>query len=484
MTALRGLLLILTFTLCAPAGATVADDPPSLSVADAAVTEGHGDTRDLIFTVARSGNADSEVTVGYATSDGTATAGSDYVAASGTLTIPAGQAAGEIRVPVRGDAVDEPDETFPITLTEPAGATIADGSATGTISDDDAPPSVSVTGGDVVEGDDGSRDLTFRVAQSGISGSDVTVEYATSDGTAEAGEDYTATHGTLTIKAGDAGGEVKVPVTGDTAVEEVETVTLTISEPANATIGDGMDKATGIIYDDDEAIVPPPAVPVISVAGVRVNEGDSGTTPALFTVSLSAPSTNTVSVNYVTSDGTATSGADFALAAGPLAFAPGERTKTVSVPVIGDHRDEADETFALVLVDPRNATLADAPGAAVIVDDETPRVAPIRVSAQTTPARERSLPYRFRTGGRVTRPSGMRRSDACAGKVAVRYTAGRRAISTRRVRLREDCTFARRVSFGSRSRLRAGRLRVEVRFLGNAVLLPMSAPKRYVRVGR
>ena len=455
------------------------DDAPSMTVANASVAEGDSGTKDLAFTVTLSSASNTDVTVKYATANGTATAGSDYTATNGTLTIPAGQTTGQIKVPVGGDTVDEGDETLTLTLTEPEGATLADGEATGTITDDDGTPALSVAGGEVTEGNEGAKDLTFAVTLSGVSSSDVTVKYATADGSAKAGEDYTATTGTLTIKAGESSGEVKVPVTGDTAVEEIETFTLVLSEPVNATLAEGKDKATGIINNDDQAAV---VVPALSVNDIKVAEGDTGTAPAVFTVSLSAPTTANVTVKYVTSDGTATSGKDYALAAGTLTFAAGERTKTVSVNVIGDRTDEPDETFALALVEPQGATLAKGSGAALITDDETPRVAPKRVTARTTPSRDRSLPYRFRTSGRVVLPAGVRKADGCAGKVQVRFKAGKKTISTRRVNLRKDCTFSRRVSFGIKSRLKPGRLKVEVRFLGNAVLLPKSAPKRYVRV--
>ena len=79
----------------------------------------------------------SDVTVDYATSDGTATAGSDYTGASGTLTIPAGQASGTIAVSVSGDTTYEPNETLTLTLSNPVGATIVVGAATGTIINDD-----------------------------------------------------------------------------------------------------------------------------------------------------------------------------------------------------------------------------------------------------------------------------------------------------------------------------------------------------------
>ncbi|NZA27741.1 putative Ig domain-containing protein [Luteimonas sp. SJ-92] len=135
-------------------GATVADaqgtgtinndDPlPSLAIDDVSVTEGNAGTVTATFTVALSAASGQTVSVGYATADGTATAGSDYAATSGTLTITAGQTQGTISVTVNGDTTPEPDETFTVGLSGATNASIADGTGTGTILNDDVPVSVT-----------------------------------------------------------------------------------------------------------------------------------------------------------------------------------------------------------------------------------------------------------------------------------------------------------------------------------------------------
>ena len=122
---------------------------PTLSVANAQVVEGNSGTTNLPFTVTLSSAGATPVTVKYATSDGTATAGSDYTATSGTLTFAAGQISQTVNVPVLGDAAVEPDETLKLTLSAPSGATLANAQATGTIRNDDAgqvtPSGVAVT---------------------------------------------------------------------------------------------------------------------------------------------------------------------------------------------------------------------------------------------------------------------------------------------------------------------------------------------------
>jgi hypothetical protein len=113
--------------------------PPSLSIGDVTVAEGHGGTKAATFTVALSTAVASPVTVGFATVNGTATAGSDYVAASGTLTFAAGETSKPLPVTVIGDTTVEPTETFTVDLSGATGATVADPQGVGTIANDDVP---------------------------------------------------------------------------------------------------------------------------------------------------------------------------------------------------------------------------------------------------------------------------------------------------------------------------------------------------------
>ena len=132
--------------------------PPSVSVADASVSEGNSGTSNLNFNVTLSKASTSPVTIAYTTANGTATAGQDYTAKSGTVTFAAGETTKTVSVAVAGDTAVEPNETLTVTLSNPSGATIADGSAVGTITNDDVqvtPPSVSVADASVSEGNRG-----------------------------------------------------------------------------------------------------------------------------------------------------------------------------------------------------------------------------------------------------------------------------------------------------------------------------------------
>jgi hypothetical protein len=156
----------------------------------------------------------------------------------------------------------------------------------------------------------------------------VEVDYATTDASALAGLDYTAGTGTLTFPAGTVSLTVAVPVVGDLLDEPDETFFLDLSNPTGgATLLDA--QGVGTIQDDDPA-------PTVSIDNVLVLEGDAGTTPAAFTVSLSAPSSFTITVPYATADGTAKALGDYLSASGTLDFVPGTVAQPVSVTVNGD----------------------------------------------------------------------------------------------------------------------------------------------------
>lgn len=112
-------------------------------------------------------------------------------------------------------------------------------------------------------------------------------------------------------------------------------------------------------------------LPTISVNDIKLPEGNSGTSDATFTVSLSAPSGRTVRVNYTTADGTATAASDYGSASGTLIFSPGEVSKSLDIKINGDAVDEGDETFFVNLTGAVAATIADGQGACTIVNDDS-----------------------------------------------------------------------------------------------------------------
>jgi len=205
-----------------------------------------------------------------------------------------------------------------------------------------------------------SGDAVFTVAMSQPAIQPVTVNYATVDGTGVAGVDYIATSGTLTFAPGETTKTVSVPIVEDLVYEGPETFSVNLSNPTNATILDG--QGLGTILDND-------AMPMLSINDVTVSE-DSG--DAVFTVAMSQPASWPVTVDYATTDGTATAGEDYVATSGTLTFAPGETTKMVSVPIVEDLVYEASETFSANLINPNNATLSDDQGLGTILDNDPP----------------------------------------------------------------------------------------------------------------
>ena len=346
------------------ATATIYDDdpPPQLNISDApAVMEPDSGTVISSFTVTLSSTSDFTATVSYSTSNGTATGGSDFLSKSGMLVFNPGELTKTIDVTVLGDLLDEFDETFTVTLVSPTDATIGDGTGVGTITDNDPVPTLSIDDVSVTEGDAGTTNATFIATLSAASEKTITVDYDTTGGTASSGDDYTATSNTLTIAPGTTTGTINVPILGDTMYEPDETITVTLSNPTNVTMLD--DSALCSIFNDDPE-------PTVSINDVQVDEGNSGTTPMLFTVSLSNPSYLTVTVALATSDGTAIAGDDYGADTRQVTFLSGTDTATVQIDAYGDRDIETDETFTCTLSTPVNCTINDGTGQGTILNDD------------------------------------------------------------------------------------------------------------------
>ena len=330
------------------------DDPPTLSVDDASATE--GDAVEFTVEMAESGK---QVTVAWAASAGTgdsATADTDFTAASGTLTFSPGtpgDTAKTVTVATAGDTTAEEAETFTLTLSSPTNAGFAgdatEVTATGTI-EDSMLPVLSVGNASATEG----SAVAFKVKLSVASEEQVTVDWAASaesGDTAVAGTDFTAVAATsLTFTAGDTEQTVTVATALDALDEEDETFTVRLSNPTNATLASNP-TAKGTIDDDDDP-------PVLSVEAATALEGED----VEFTVKLSPASGREVTVDweaYAETGDTATSGTDFtAVDIRTLIFTAGETAKTLTVSTTEDTTDEEDETFTLALSGVDNAGFA------------------------------------------------------------------------------------------------------------------------------
>ncbi len=201
-------------------------------------------------------------------------------------------------------------------------------------------PSVSIDNVTVTEGNTGSMNATFTVTLSAAYDQPVTVHYATADGAATAGSDYTAGAGDVTVAAGLTSQTFTVRVLGDRLAEPSEDFVVNLSAATNAIIVDSQGVAT--IVDDE---------PRISINDVSQAEGKAGKkTLFTFTVTLSAAYDQAVTMSFRTVNDTATAGSgDYVARTGTLTFNPGETTKTITIEVKGDRKMEADETFYLDL---------------------------------------------------------------------------------------------------------------------------------------
>ncbi|HTM52406.1 MAG TPA: Calx-beta domain-containing protein, partial [Pirellulales bacterium] len=502
-------------TATATATITNDDGTPLLFISNASAAPGTSNAN-AVFTVTLSTTTTENVIVGFATQDFTAIANEDYLPQSGNLTFtPGGSLTQFITVPVLGQLSATLDETFFVNLSSVSpNAEIGDAQGVGTI----FRQGISVGDVTLLEGDAGTKAAVFTVNLSQPQGHNVTLHYATADGTATAGSDYTATSGDITFSGNDTIKTVTVLVTGDTTVEGNETFFLNLSNANGAAIIDG--QATGTIQNDDGTLAhvrlqigdaqgnplqgpldpnqnftllvyvqdvqltptgvfqafvdvnydknlvqftgpisfgpdfPVPAGADTSTAGLlnevgafgpivppanpgdeklffsapfkAINVGlanfsaDAGDLPDhdfleygrdtpippdhlafdgtsvnighnilsvnnisqsessgdfVFTVTRILPDPNDATVVFHTADGTATAASgDYVPTTGTLTFTAEQTTKTVTVHVNNDTLDEPDETFQLVLSDAVGATASTSPGIATIVDDDGPVV--------------------------------------------------------------------------------------------------------------
>jgi len=341
------------------------DQVPDISVDDQVTAEGNSPTTPtMTFNVTLSNPSDQTVTVEYATNDGTATTtDGDYAAASGTVTFNPGQTAKTVDVTVNGDDTTEPDESLTLDLSNASNANILDDSGTGTITNDDPIPDVSIDDQSITEGNAGTSTLTFNVTLSHASSDTVSVDYTTTDGSATTADaDYVAASGTVTFNPGQTTKTVDVTVNGDLTHESDETFTVDLSNASNAGVADA--SGQGTITNDDQ-------VTDISIDDQSVTEGDAGTSTLTFNVTLSNPSDQTVAVDYTTTDGTATTAdGDYDATANSVTFDPGQTTKTVDVTVNADLTHESDETFTVDLSNALNGNVLAGSGTGTILDDD------------------------------------------------------------------------------------------------------------------
>ena len=366
-------------------------DPPPISISDARAGEADG-RMDFIVTVAPS---EREMSVDWNTVDetgvGMATAGTDYTAATGTLTFAVGETAKTITVNILDDGFNESDETFEVTLATSTvvNALIGDDTGIGTIEDDDDGRVVTIRRrdptGEVVEGD------TAEFIVQSLGGSSELKVNLKIDLQGDFTKDTLSSDAGVIIQAGQTQDFLRAITIDDDKVEANGSITATIL-PGNGYLPGKPDTATLNIRDNDR---------IISIGDVEAGEGQGEMT---FTVTLSATSTEKVSVEVYTSPGTATSddvitetslGRDFEPKTERLVFAPGETEKSFTVILVDDDIDESKEDFSVRLSSPSSNLWLTASSTATgtISDNDLPMLALISRQVKRVDENEGSVVF-------------------------------------------------------------------------------------------
>ncbi|MFC7523503.1 Calx-beta domain-containing protein [Parapedobacter sp. GCM10030251] len=327
-----------------------------------------------------------DVTVTY-TVDGTAMAGDDYAALTGTVVIPAGQNAVAIPVTVVDDQVIEPAETVIATLAggSSAGFTFTGtGSATVEITDDESAvlSNLALTINKTADAAEPGTDGAFTISlPAGIAVSeDVTVTY-TVDGTAMAGDDYAALSGTVVIPAGQNGVAIAVTVVDDQVIEATETVIATLAGGSSTGFTFTGTGSAAVEITDDESAVPSNLALAIDKTADAAEPGTDGS----FTISLPAGITvsEDVTVTY-TVGGTATAGDDYAALSGTAVIPAGLNSVTVAVTILDDDLSESVETVIVTLSEASSpgipVTIGTANSAMVTIADDDERIPDLTVA--------------------------------------------------------------------------------------------------------
>jgi uncharacterized delta-60 repeat protein/uncharacterized repeat protein (TIGR01451 family) len=345
-----------------PVPLTILDDDSSFSFDSSSYFVSEGSTN-AVITIVRTGFATGPASVNFATSDGTARAGEDYVFTGVTVNFTNGQTVATVNVPIIDDAIGEPDETVNLILQTPSAGTALGVPSTATLTiveNEDVISFASAT----FSATENSTNAIITVIRRGIPAGPLSVNFATTAGTATPNSDYTNVSGVLNFGFFETVKTFTVPIVEDAIAEGNETVNLQLFNliggpaflvaPTNATL---------TILDNDVAVR-------FSAAAYNVGENQ---TNAVITVTRIGAADTAFTVAYASSNGTAIAGQDYGAVSGVLSFGVGQTTRTFTVPILDDLLIEGNESLTVRLfnVTPPSIPLVSPSTATVnIVDDD------------------------------------------------------------------------------------------------------------------
>ncbi len=294
-------------------------------------------------TVTRTGDTTGTATVQFATTAGSASPGSDFTGASGTLSFAPGETQKTISIPIIDDSLFEADETFSITLSAPSPGTALGPNSTHTITiqSDDVQSLVSFASDSLVLGERaGTANLV--ISRTANTSGTATVSFSTTDGTAIAGLDYTASSGTVTFASGETQQIIPLTILDNSQIDGTRTFSVSLSSADAGTAVGTKSTATVSIESDDW-------LASFDVDSSSISESSGN---ALVTISRTGNTSAVGSLQFETSSGTATANLDYSPRSGVISFLAGERSTTISIPILDDTLFEGAETFSIRISSP------------------------------------------------------------------------------------------------------------------------------------
>jgi hypothetical protein len=308
------------------------------------------------LTINRTGTLTATNTLAYTLKAGTATA-ADYTATNGLITFAPNATNATLTIPIVNDSLVESNEQFTVVFSNPSSGAHLTGTNTAyiTITENDVGLAFSAATYSVSEA---GTNIVLTVVQTGNLSASATVDYATADGGALGGSDYTATNGSLSFGANTNSLTITVPVTNDSTIETNETFRVVLSNASGATLLT-TSNATVRILEDDSTLA-------FTTNAVSVAESLTSVT---LTVLRTGGTNYAATVDFFTTNTTATAGADYTSTNATLTFDPGTRQKTITVPLLNDSSVEGNETFKVALESVSGAALGSITNSTITVLD-------------------------------------------------------------------------------------------------------------------